>query len=171
VTLGTILRGRISVEHGFVQQGIGQMHEGLGAQMNIAEKQACVAFVAEAYGKAGQPEKGLAVVAEAVARARKTGLRYYEAELHRVRGELLLSQTVSNKEQAEACFEEAMDVSRRQRAKSLELRAIMSLTRLWQSQGKKTEARQSLAEIYNWFTEGFDTADLKAAKTLLEELS
>ncbi|HEV8724047.1 MAG TPA: AAA family ATPase, partial [Candidatus Binatia bacterium] len=171
MTLGTILRGWLSVEHGFVQQGIGQMHQGLAAQMNIAEKQACFAFLAEAYGKAGQPEKGLAVVAEAVDRASKTGLRYYEAELHRVTGELLLSETVSNKEQAEACFEEAMDVSRRQRAKSLELRAIMSLSRLWQSQGKKTEARQSLAEIYNWFTEGFDTADLKAAKTLLEELS
>ncbi len=88
-----------------------------------------------------------------------------------MKGELLLGQAVPAVRDAEACFSEAIDVSRRQSAKSLELRAVTSLSRLWQQQGKKAEARQMLGEIYGWFTEGFDTADLKEAKGLLEELS
>ncbi|HXV81355.1 MAG TPA: hypothetical protein VEG60_15870, partial [Candidatus Binatia bacterium] len=129
------------------------------------------AFVAEAYGKAGRAEEGLSVVARALTRARKTGGRYYEAELHRIKGELLLWQAVPDEEQAEGCFKKAVEVARSQSAKSLELCAAMSLSRLWQRQGKKDEARRLLAEIYGWFTEGFDTADLNEAKALLGELS
>ncbi|MEE8291696.1 MAG: hypothetical protein V3R80_09460, partial [Candidatus Tectomicrobia bacterium] len=110
-------------------------------------------------------------VAETLARVHKTGMSVYEEELHRIKGELLLRQAVPADRDAETCFRHAIDMSRRRNAKSLELRAAMSLSRLWQKQGKKDEARRMLAEIYGWFTEGFDTADLKEAKALLEELS
>ena len=130
------------------------------------------ALLAEAYLKGGQTEEGLNAVAETLARVHKTGISYYEAELHRIEGELLLRQAVvAAGEHPETCFQQAMEVARRQSEKSLELRAVMSLSRLWQNQGKKEEARRLLAEIYDWFTEGFDTADLKPAKALLEELS
>ena len=109
----------------------------------------------------------------------QTGERYYEAELHRQRGELLLlcaaqSQPVqTNREQdeAEACFQHALDGARQQQAKSLELRAAISLSRLWQRQGRRAEARALLTEVYDWFTEGFDTVDLQEAKALLAELA
>ncbi|MGH7798285.1 MAG: hypothetical protein ACREQ2_25765, partial [Candidatus Binatia bacterium] len=116
------------------------------------------------------------MLSEALAWSRKNGGWYYEAELHRLKGELLLNaeRGMQNAEfvrrAAEESFSEAIDISRRQQAKSLELRAAMSLSGLWQRQGKKTEARQLLAEIYGWFTEGFDTADLRQARALLEEL-
>ena len=96
--------------------------------------------------------------------------RYWEAEIARLRGVLLLRQPETPQAEAEACFQRALDVARRQEAKSLELRAAMSLSRLWQQQGKRAEARALLAPIYGWFTEGFDTADLQEAKALLEEL-
>ena len=95
---------------------------------------------------------------------------WWEAELHRLRGELLLQHTGAQPEEAEACFQQALDVARRQQAKSLELRAAMSLARLWQQQGQRAEAQALLAPIYGWFTEGFDTADLQEAKVLSEEL-
>ena len=107
----------------------------------------------------------------------KTGERYYEAELYRLKGELTLAQSrvqglaSSVQKEAEECFQKAIEVARKQQAKSLELRAVMSLSRLWQQQGKKSEARQMLAEIYGWFTEGFDTKDLQEAKVLLEKLA
>jgi len=129
------------------------------------------ALLAEAHVKAGQTEKGLNTVAETLARIHKTGMNCYEAELHRLKGELLLRQAVPADVDAETCFRHAINMSRQQGAKSLELRAVMSLSRLWQHQGKKEKAQQMLAEIYGWFTEGFDTADLKEAKALLEELS
>jgi len=142
------------------------------------------------------------VLVEALAWADKTGERFYEAELYRLKGELTLKQfqvssgqlsensrvgsahhdgTVAEaemvggahptgEEEAEACFLKAIEIARRQSAKSLELRAVMSLSRLWQKQGKKEEAQKMLAEIYNWFTEGFDTKDLQEAKALLDEL-
>jgi len=106
----------------------------------------------------------------------KTGERYYEAELYRLKGELTLAQSrvqglaSSVQKEAEECFQKAIEVARKQQAKSLELRAVMSLSRLWQQQSKKEEARQMLAEVYGWFTEGFDTADLQEAKALLAEL-
>ncbi len=98
-------------------------------------------------------------------------MRWWEAELCRLRGELLLQQTVEQPEEAEVCFQQALAVARRQQAKSLELRAAMSLARLWQRQGKRREAHQLLAEVYGWFTEGFDTADLQEAKALLDALA
>jgi predicted ATPase len=100
----------------------------------------------------------------------KSAVRWWEAELYRLRGELLLQHAVAQPGEAETCFRQALDIARRQQAKSLELRAAMSLCRLWQRQGKRDAARQLLAEVYGWFTEGFDTADLQEAKALLEEL-
>jgi predicted ATPase len=125
--------------------------------------------LADAYGKVGQPEQGLRVVAEALAEVHK-GLRYYEAELYRLRGELLLGVSADNHPQAERSFQQALDIARRQQAKAFELRAAMSLSRLWQRQGKRAAAHQLLAPIYGWFTEGFETADLREAKALLEVL-
>jgi predicted ATPase len=98
-------------------------------------------------------------------------VRWWEADLHRLRGELLLQHAVARPEEAEACFQQASAVARRQQAKSLELRAAMSLARLWQRQGKCAEAHQLLEEVYGWFTEGFDTTDLQEARALLEALS
>ena len=115
------------------------------------------------------------MLAEALAVVNKTGERFCEAELYRLKGQLTLqSQVESHKskvEEAEACFHKAIDIARRQQAKSLELRAVVSLSRLWQQQGKQEEARKLLSEIYNWFTEGFDTKDLQEAKALLAALS
>jgi predicted ATPase len=116
------------------------------------------------------------MLAKALAVAHHNAERHYEAELYRLKGELLLRQGTINPcmhkatlhTEAETCFHQALEVARRQHAKSLELRAAMSLSRLRQTQGKNAEARQMLAEIYAWFTEGFDTPDLQEAKTLLE---
>jgi predicted ATPase len=128
---------------------------------------------AEAQGKGGQPTAGLLVVEDALALAGTAGAqRWYEAELYRRKGELLLAQagTRPREEEAEACFAQALAIARYQQAKSLELRAAMSLARLWQRQGKHTDAYQLLGEVYDWFTEGFNTADLQDARVLLEAL-
>ena len=107
-----------------------------------------------------------------IALSSKNGEQIYEAEIHRLEGELLLaSSRAETRTEAEGCFRHAIEIARRQQAKSWELRAVISPSRLLKSQGKKDEARQLLAEIYGWFTEGFDTADLKDAKALLEDLS
>ena len=127
-------------------------------------------MLAEAYGQAGQPEAGLTVLAEALTLVAATEERWWEAELYRLQGELLRQLPRPDVGQAEGCFQQALDVARRQQAKALELRAALSLARLWQGQGKRDEPRQLLVEIYRWFTEGFDTADLQEAKALLEEL-
>jgi predicted ATPase len=134
-----------------------------------------LALLADAHGIAGQAEEGLATVAEALAFANQTEERFYEAEMYRLKGELTLQFQASGQkskveEEAEACFEKAIEIAKHQHAKSWELRAAMSLARLWRQQGKQAEARELLSEIYDWFTEGFDTADLKDAKALLEEL-
>jgi len=123
-----------------------------------------------ASGKGGQTEEGLSVWADAQATGIKTGERHHEVELYRLKGELLLQQAQENCSEAEACFQKAIAVAQNQQAKSWELRAATSLTRLWQQQGKKAEACELLAPVYNWFTEGFDTADLKDAKALLDTL-
>jgi predicted ATPase len=99
------------------------------------------------------------------------GERYYEAELHRLKGQLLLQSAVSDVARAETYFHQALTLARRQQAKSLELRAAMSLARLWQQQGKRQDAHDLLAPVYHWFTEGFDTADLQDAKALLAALA
>jgi predicted ATPase len=118
-----------------------------------------------------QTEDGLQALTEAYTLVEQHEERWWEAEIHRLRGVLLLKQTGTSQAEAEAWLQRAMDVARRQEAKSLELRTAMSLSRLWQQQGKQAEARALLAPIYGWFTEGFDTADLQEAKALLEELS
>ena len=172
VEQGTILRGWSLVEQGNWEEGIVQIRQAVSVRRgSVRMLTHPAALLAEAYLKAGQFEEGLNVVTEALAIAQKTGVRFYEAELHRIKGELLLRQAVSDKGEAQVCFQQAIEVSRNQSAKSLDLRAVMSLSRLWQRQGKTEEARKMLAEIYGWFTEGFDTADLKEAKALLEELS
>ena len=131
-----------------------------------------MSLLAEAYGKVGQPEVGLRVVDEVLARSNRPAQGTVgTAELYRLQGELLLRQAVPDAPQAEACFQQALAIARRQQARSWELRAAMSLGRLWQQQGKRTAARELLAPIYGWFTEGFDTADLQEAKALLAELA
>jgi predicted ATPase len=109
-------------------------------------------------------------VAEALAVVDNTGGHQWEAELYRLKGELLLHQRVPEPPQAEVCLYHALEVARQQGAKLLELRAAMSLSRMWQQQNKRKQARELLASVYEWFTEGFDMADLKAAKALLAEL-
>lgn len=131
-------------------------------------------LLAEAHWKAGQTEPGLERVTEALVVVETNDEHTSEAELYRLQGELLSQEAGVNQSgnlSPEACFLKAIEVARRQEAKSWELRATVSLSRLWQTQGKSEEARQRLAQIYNWFTEGFDTPDLKEAKALLEALS
>jgi predicted ATPase len=119
----------------------------------------------------GDPEAGLTVLAEALRHGEHTGERYYEAEIHRLKGALLLQQSSDHHPEAETCFHQAISIAQSQQAKSWELRAATSLARLWQQQGKRAEAHDLLAPVYNWFTEGFDTADLQEAKTLLDALA
>ncbi len=128
-------------------------------------------LLAEACGHSGHIDEGLVALSEAQAMVRNSRAFFYEAELHRLKGTLLLqARPESNLGEAEACFRQALDVARHKQAKSLELRAAMSLAHVWQQQGKRTEARQLLAEVYGWFSEGFDTADLQLAKAVLTEL-
>jgi predicted ATPase len=150
-----------------------QMRQGMAAwQATGAEvdRPYFLALLAEEYGKVDQKEEELSVLAEALALVHRSGDRYWEAELHRLKGEMLLIQAIPDKAQAETCFQQALAIARRQEAKALELRAAMSLSRLWQQQGKRAEAYDLLAPVYGWFTEGFDTADLQGAKALLEAL-
>ena len=116
-------------------------------------------------------DKGLEALDEALALVERTGERLHESEFYRLKGQLLLARSIDNHSAAEACFHHALTIARRQQAKSLELRAALSLARLWQRQGKCDEARELLAPIYGWFTEGFDTANLQEATTLLNELA
>ncbi len=128
-------------------------------------------LLARAYRRAGRNREGLQALDEAQVSIDARGERWWEAEIQRLRGELLRSQSGANVGDAEACFERALQISRSQEAKSLELRAAMSLARLSRRQGKGDVARRLLGECYAWFTEGFDTADLKDAKALLEQMS
>jgi len=127
-------------------------------------------LLVDAYARLGQTEAGLGSLNEAVNLLDKIGTRNYEAELYRLEGELLLMQDVTNVAQAENCFRRAIEVARKQGAKSWELRATTSLARLLASECRRDEARTMLTNTYNWFTEGFETADLKEAKALLDEL-
>jgi predicted ATPase len=151
-----------------------QIHQGLAAWQAMGAKVLRpygLALLAEASAQVGQFEAGLAMLAEALGLVDTTGERFWEAELHRLKGELLLARSSKRAVEAEASFRQALAVARRQQAKSLELRAAMSLSRLWQQQGKCKEAQELLAPVYGWFTEGFDTVDLREAKALLGELS
>jgi adenylate cyclase len=196
---GTVLRGWALVVQGQVDRGLAQMHQGLAAyQATGAEawRPYYLALLAEAYGKVGQLIEGLRLLTEACALADRRGETWWAAELHRLKGELLRQQAVEAcmkpappqasiadgvaggvtgglppVAEAERCFARALDVARRRQARSLELRAAMSLSRLWQQQGNREAARRLLGEVYGWFREGFDTADLREARTLLDELS
>jgi DNA-binding winged helix-turn-helix (wHTH) protein/predicted ATPase len=179
-----ILHGWTLAAQGMEAEGLQQAHlaiaayEATGALMS---KPAHLVLLAKVLGKAHQAEEGLAALAAARAALDQTGERTYEAELYRLQGELTMdrSQRAGRKRQvatdaaarAEACFHTAIEVARRQHAKSLELRAVMSLSRLWQQQRKRRQAREMLGELYGWFTEGFDTADLRDAQALLAELA
>jgi predicted ATPase len=174
LTRGTVLHGWALVEQGQGEKGVTEMYQGLAAYRATGAEVArpyWLALLAEAYGHLGQVEEGLRALEEALAAVERTEERFHEAELHRLKGELLLMRSVEHRGEAETSFRQALDISRRQQAKSLELRAAMSLSRLWQQQGKHAEARQLLAPVYGWFTEGFDTADLQEASALLDELS
>ena len=127
-------------------------------------------ILVEASGKAGQPAQGIAVIEEAIDCVKRTGQHLFEAPLQRTKGDLLLGVSRDKQAEAEDCFRHAIDCARRQSAKSLELAAALSLSRLWRGQGKHDDARTLVAEIYGWFTEGFETRDLRAAKALLDEL-
>jgi predicted ATPase len=152
---------------------IASMHEGLALYRATDAALFLPHFLtllAETYGAANQPDAGLRLLDEARTVMDSTQERFYEAEVHRVQGTLVLAQAVDQHAQAETCFQHALDIARRQQARSWELRAAMSLARLWQQHGKHAEARALLAPLYTWFTEGFDTADLQEAKALLDEL-
>jgi predicted ATPase len=171
----TMQCGKALAEQGRIEEGTAQLRQGLATWETMGmqyRRPTFLAWLAEAYGKAGKAEEGMSLLDEALAQVEKTDERNYEAELRRLKGELLLMR--GDEAEAEASLHQAIEVARQQQAKSWELRVVMSLCRLRHSHGsqeKKAEAHQMLAEIYNWFTEGFDTADLIEAKTLLEELS
>jgi class 3 adenylate cyclase/predicted ATPase len=170
---GVVLRGWSLAQQGEAKEGIAQLTQGLRAfRATGAESHRSyfLALLAEAHGTLGESEAGLAVVAEALALVDTTGERWYEAELYRLKGALLLQQSLDNPTEAETCFHHAVAIAQNQSAKSWELRAATSLSKLWQQQGKRQAAHDLLAPVYDWFTEGFDTADLKDAKALLEEL-
>jgi hypothetical protein len=182
-----------------VRIGLAQVRQGWEAirASEVEIYRSYAGLVADVYGEVGRVEEGLAVLAEALAFIQGSGERVHEAELYRLKGELTLrklqvrspkpkvqgqegnqkakipsAQRLASNTQAETeeCFLKAIETARQQQAKSWDLRATMSLARLWQQRGKTAEARQMLAGVYGWFTEGFDTADLKEAKALLEEL-
>jgi len=219
MAFGTIMCGCALAEKGHTEEGLTQLRQGL-ANLRATGQDAVLtcplALLAETHGHTGQTEEGLKVVAEALAIVDRTGERFYEAELYRIKGGLTLKQSgvrgpesavpstqhltpnpqaekrkvgiahhnvtvaaagtvgeahPTGEEEAEACFHKAIEIARGQQAKSWELRAVTSLARLWQQQGKRQEAHSLLLEIYGWFTEGFDTKDLQEAKILLQELA
>jgi len=189
---GTAAQGWVLAAQGEGEEGIIQIRQGLAAQRTLGSeinRPTCLAWLAEAYQRVGRIEEGLRTLVEALEVVGHTEERWYEAELYRLKGQLTLQKlsvasrqlSVTNTQhptpstqveaEAETCFLKAIETARKQQAKSLELRAVTSLVRLWQQQGKRADARQMLAEVYGWFTEGFDTKDLQEAKALLEELS
>jgi len=183
MALGSILRGTALGEGGADDEDLVHIRQGLEAWRSVGAEDGrphFLAMLAEACRRVGQEDEGLSLVTEALAIVRRTGEAHYEAELYRLKGELTLAQssvkrpqsTIRNPQlEAEACFQAALAVARRQGAKSWELRATMSLGRLWHRQGKKKAARQMLTEIFAWFTEGFATGDLQEAALLLKEWS
>jgi predicted ATPase len=170
--MGTCFRGEAMVMLGNLQEGMARIREGIEiAQANEARLYLprALGSLAQAQAKAGHPEEGMSTLDEALALLEETGERHWEAELHRLRAELLLAQGADA--EAEPSLQAAIGVARGQQAKSWELRAATSLARLWQKKGKTRAALELLEPIYGWFTEGFDTRDLKEARTLLDELS
>jgi class 3 adenylate cyclase/predicted ATPase len=174
VAKGTIFRGWALAMQGRGEQGMTQVHQGIAAWRATGAALSIPYFctvLADISAHLGHTEDGLQALTEAHTLVEQHEERYWEAEVCRLRGVLLLRQPGTPQAEVEAWLQRALDVARRQEAKSLELRAAMSLSRLWQQQGKRQEAHALLAEVYVWFTEGFDTADLQEAQALLEELS
>jgi predicted ATPase len=171
---GTVWRGWSLVELGQKEEGIAQLRQCVAV---LTERKirllrpSLLGLLAEAYGKAAQVEDGLTILDEALGLVQQTGERHDEANLYRLKGDLLLALPEAHQADAEACLRQAIALARRQNAKSWELRAVLSLSRLYRRQGKEVEAHPMLAEIYGWFTEGFDTADLREARALLEVVS
>ena len=153
--------------------GLAQMREGLQAltalRMTLSQP-LCLMLLAEVLGTMGQAAEGLSLLAEALATFQSSGRRDLVAETYRLQGVLLLRQPTPDTVQATACLQQALAIARCQQAKSWELRAVLSLARLWQQQGKQSESRELLHPLYDWFTEGFDTADLQEARMFLASL-
>lgn len=179
VGLGTAIKGWDLIAEGQLGEGMAQVRQGLAIYHAIGtelSKSFFLLLLADAHGRMGQTAEGLALLAEAQVFVDTTGERLFEIELYRLKGELTLKTvdgrpSVIAEKEAEACFLKAIDIARKQQAKSLELRATMNLARLWQNQGKRQEARNMLSDIYGWFTEGFDTKDLQEAEALLTALN
>jgi predicted ATPase len=173
VAYGTSLRGWALAIQGQGEEGVAQVRQGIagcratGAALHVPY---LCTVLADVYDHLGHIADGLQALAEAHTLVEQHEDRWWAAEVYRLQGVLLLRQTGTPPVEAEAWLQRALDVARRQEAKSLELRAAMSLARLWQHQGKRAEAYDLLTPIYGWFTEGFDTADLQEAKALLDAL-
>jgi predicted ATPase len=169
----SVLRGWALVERGRSEEGMAQIRQGFdtGGPTHAHLRAHSLTLLAEAWGKEGNFTEGLAELAKAFTLVNETGIRFYEPELHRLKGEFLLALDPENPAETEACFRQAIAIARRQQAKSLELRATMSLARLWQRQGRRDEARAALAAVYGTFTEGFTTPDLVEAAALLNRLA
>ena len=174
VGYGTFWQGWALARQGEPEAGLAQMHQGLAtlvAMGSFVSRPLCLVWLAEATGQAGDVDAGLRLLAEALEACATNGRGDVLAEAYRLQGELLLqARGVSQAAAAAACFQQALSIARRQQAKSWELRAATSLSRLWQQQGKHAEARALLAPLYGWFTEGFDTGDLQEARALLAAL-
>jgi predicted ATPase len=173
VGIGTWLRGWALAMQGQSTAGLAQIHQGMAASLATGQtllRPRCLILLAEAAGHASQIAEGLHWLAEALTALEASGQGGMLTEVYRLQGELLLRQATPDASQAEACFQQTLAVARRLQAGSWELRAAMSLSRLWQQQGKRDAARELLAPVYDWFTEGFDTADLQEAKALLAAL-
>jgi predicted ATPase len=168
-------QGWALVEQGQAAEGLSQIREAIAAARTtgagVGTSPWLLATLAEACGQAGQSAEGLRALEEALERVQAKEEHLYESEVYRLKGEMLLQQSTAQQGEAEEHLQQALAVARRQQAKSLELRAAMSLARLWQRQGKRAAAHQLLAEVYGWFTEGFDTADLQEARALLDALA
>jgi adenylate cyclase len=181
LAIGTLYRGEALLLEGQFEGGIAQIERAREALTAIGHRGMGLLSLlplADAYGRTGLIERGLALLSEAQSSIDMTAYRLVQAELYRIKGELQLAQATTALNslagpiaEAEASFLRAIETARQQQAKSIELRATVSLCWLWQAQGKVTEARSLLAEIYDWFTEGFDTADLVEARRLLDALS
>jgi len=169
-----MVNGWALVNNGCLEKGLELLRESLALSDEVGTliwRPYHLSLIAETHAKAGQIDDASDRLAEAHEVANRTGERYWEAELHRLQGEFLLLGPKTDPAEPEACFARAIEIARRQQARSLELRAATSLCRLWHSQGKTTEAHDILTLVYDWFTEGFDTADSKEAKALLDALS
>jgi adenylate cyclase len=174
IAFGKVQRARLRYKDQAPESALDELRESVDAipEMGVHTITSYyTSLLARAYQEAGRTEDGLQALDDAQASIDARGERWWEAEIRRLRGEVLLAQSAENAGVAETCFDRALHISRKQEAKSLELRAAMSLARLWQKQSKGDDARELLRDCCAWFTEGFDTADLCEAKALLNELA